>query len=52
MSGFEAGRLNQRETERLMRECQEIASDWEKYMTFCQVRTPVLKRLFSQEGLN
>jgi hypothetical protein len=52
MGGFDTRNMNPREAERLLRECRDIVSDVDKYLSFCQARTPLLKRLFSQEGMN
>jgi len=52
MSGFESNILSQREAERLLRECRDIAQDWDSYLQFCQSRNSLVSRFFPKEGIN
>jgi hypothetical protein len=44
--------ITQQDLERLLKESEQIASDWNTYVQFQQNRQAVLKDFMPQEGLN
>lgn len=44
--------ITQQELERLLKESEEIARDWDTYIQFRQNRDAMIKRLMVDEGLN
>jgi hypothetical protein len=44
--------MTQQELERLLRESEEIARDWDTFSQFRRNRDAVLKELMAEEGLN
>lgn len=44
--------ITQQELERLLKESEDIARDWDTYVQFRQNRDAVLNRLIANEGLN
>lgn len=52
MGNIEIGALSQQEAEKLLRECREIATNWERYLQFYRKRKHLLNNHFPTEGLN
>lgn len=44
--------ITQQELERLLKESEQIAKDWDTYRQFRQNREAILKAFFASEGVN
>jgi hypothetical protein len=44
--------MTQQDLERLLRESEQIASDWNAYIQFCQNRDAILRDFLADQGSN
>ena len=44
--------ISQQDLEKLLKESEQIAQDWNTYDQFCQNREAVLKQFLPSEGVN
>lgn len=44
--------ITQQDLEKLLRESEQIAKDWDTYLQFCQKRNAVLKAFIPDEAMN
>ncbi len=44
--------ISQQDLEKLLKESEQIAQDWDTYAQFCQNREAILKQFLPDEGMN